>query len=389
MKVVIVNDNHAITTNDGEVCFRGSTFHRFAANFKYSTVVLSTPVVGKRGMGAAVVVDGVKVLPRAAYVEAARFYLFLPFYLYSYTKAFWSQFQRADGVLIVVPACSAPIAYAVARVLRKRVWLYVVGDVKEVTRNTHKLTSFRRTMRQCAASLEWAATRFIARREPVFCLGSQLKAKLESVGVRRVTPAMTSLISRAMITEPDPSLPRRIKIVTVGRLSREKGIEFAIRSIADLVQRYEYSLEYTIVGDGPIRSGLESEIAELEAGSFIRILGRVDHAKLHEKIYRNHNVLLVPSLSEGIPKVILEGMAAGLAIVASNVGGIPDLLGDGKRGWLVSPGSVDSLVGALQECFTDRTDRGMRLVNAHKFVTEHTLEKEVERVESSLMEADK
>src|SRR5919201_317243 len=127
--------------------------------------------------------------------------------------------------------------------------------------------------------------------------------------------------------EADP-----LEVLFVGRLSPEKGIE-------ELVAATE-GMNLVVAGDGPLR--------HLVPGA----LGFVPHDELGD-LYDRAAVVVCPSYREGLPLCVLEAMAHGKPVVASAVGGIPELVEDGVTGFLVEPGDVDGLRGALQRLLDD------------------------------------
>jgi len=111
----------------------------------------------------------------------------------------------------------------------------------------------------------------------------------------------------------------------------------------------------------------------------VRVVPNMAHKEL-PAYYRLADVLVIPSLRDGMPNSLLEGMACERAVVASNVGGIPDVLRDGENGVLVPPGDVDALASALLELLSDPTRRAQLGRAARTTVaSEFTPAKEIER----------
>jgi glycosyltransferase involved in cell wall biosynthesis len=132
----------------------------------------------------------------------------------------------------------------------------------------------------------------------------------------------------------------------VGRISREKGIDVfvdAIVSISDL------AIQGAILGDGPERTA-ESARADSIAPAKFLWLGAVPEAA---RYFAAFDVFVLSSRTEGLPMVMLEAMAAGIPIVATNVGGIPDLLSP-KEGLLVPPENPTALAAAIRATLHDR-----------------------------------
>jgi glycosyltransferase involved in cell wall biosynthesis len=133
----------------------------------------------------------------------------------------------------------------------------------------------------------------------------------------------------------DLELPEDVPVVAfVGRLSPEKGPAILLQALAGS------GAVGLFAGDGPLRSALE----EQAAGRPVRFLGFVEDAR---PVLAAADLLCLPSLTEGLPLAALEAMVAGCPVVASAVGALPDVLGDGA-GVLVPPGDVGALQAALR-----------------------------------------
>lgn len=134
----------------------------------------------------------------------------------------------------------------------------------------------------------------------------------------------------------------RIVIGTVGRLDPVKDHRGLIEGFGRLAQRHDARL--LIVGDGPCRAELEHLINELALSNRVHLLGERDDIP---QLLRALDIFTLPSLGEGISNVILEAMATGLPVVATRVGGNPELVHDGVTGFLVARRSADALAAAL------------------------------------------
>ncbi len=142
------------------------------------------------------------------------------------------------------------------------------------------------------------------------------------------------------------------RLVMVGRLQAPKDALTLVRALAELPRG---AYEAVIVGDGPDRPALEGEVRRLGLASVVRLAGeRNDVAQL----LAASDVFVLSSRSEGLPLSILEAMAAGLPVVATNVGGVPELVLEGETGLLVPPGDPHSLAGALERLLDDSELRG-------------------------------
>jgi glycosyltransferase involved in cell wall biosynthesis len=132
------------------------------------------------------------------------------------------------------------------------------------------------------------------------------------------------------------------RIVSVGRLAAPKDFRTLVRALALLPRG---AAEALIVGDGPDRAQLEAEIARLGLAEQVLLAG--ERRDVPELLARA-DLFVLSSRSEGLPVSVLEAMAAGLPVIASSVGGLPELVADGETGMLVEAGDVDDLAAALR-----------------------------------------
>jgi glycosyltransferase involved in cell wall biosynthesis len=135
-------------------------------------------------------------------------------------------------------------------------------------------------------------------------------------------------------------------ICYVGNLQPEKGPDILINGFKVLTEKMRARrAELVVLGDGPLMRPLESLVHEYSLADRVRLLGRRPNAEVAVWVSAA-DVLCLPSLREGCPNVVLEALASGRPVVASNVGGVPELL-DQDNGLLVPPGQPQLLGEAL------------------------------------------
>jgi len=171
------------------------------------------------------------------------------------------------------------------------------------------------------------------------------------VELPRVLPNATGGVT----VEPRP-LPLEVPVAEppllfVGRLRLRKGVEILLRALREMA-REEPSARLLIAGEGEHRAALEDEARRLQLGERVRFLGRVDAGQVRT-LLGLARALVVPSVYEGMPLVVLEAMEAGRPIVASRVSGIPEVVVDGETGWLVPAEDSQALATALVELYSD------------------------------------
>lgn len=146
-------------------------------------------------------------------------------------------------------------------------------------------------------------------------------------------------------------------LLFVGRLRIRKGVEVLLEALRELPGSGA-GARLLIAGDGEHRAALERKAAELGLGASAVFLGRCGAPRVRA-LLRGAAALVVPSTYEGMPLVVLEAMEAGLPVVASRVSGIPEVVEDGRTGWLVPAEDPGALAAALAEVL-DRPDEARR-----------------------------
>ena len=137
------------------------------------------------------------------------------------------------------------------------------------------------------------------------------------------------------------------RVSYIGRLSPEKGPDVLIDAMNQLLRSDPHSsIQLSFVGAGPMLRHLRRRVRGFSLERIVTFHGEQDHRDIPDWISAS-DVICVPSLREGCPNVILEALASGRPVVASNVGGVPELL-DGRNGILVPPGDPDSLAHAIR-----------------------------------------
>jgi glycosyltransferase involved in cell wall biosynthesis len=158
--------------------------------------------------------------------------------------------------------------------------------------------------------------------------------------------------------EPPPP-PREPMLLCVGRLVPIKGHSTLLHAFADARERVpELTLE--LAGDGPLHTELEALARRLELGGSLRLSGRVSPIA---PAYERAAAVVVPSLGEGFGMVALEAAERGRPVIASAVGGLPEIVEDGATGVLVPPSDHRALAGAIVDLATD-PERAARMGSA-------------------------
>ena len=147
-----------------------------------------------------------------------------------------------------------------------------------------------------------------------------------------------------------PLKDKKLNILYVGQAEKHKGILFAVRKMQN-ISTMEFRL--SIVGDGSLIDDMRREFKGDDRFVFY---GRVSHNEV-ERFYNMADALIMPTLTyENSPTVIVEAFSSSVPVIASNIGGIPELVAEGETGWLFEAGDGDSLVTTLKRAKSDIGD---------------------------------
>jgi glycosyltransferase involved in cell wall biosynthesis len=228
-----------------------------------------------------------------------------------------------------------------------------------------------------------ALTKYICRHADVVrCLYQSAADDVMSLGVP--PSRVVTIPSRCDISlfSPDRFPPRDkggSRLLYVGNLGKDKGLPFLLSALSDVVRCFPET-RLTLVGSGPQQAELEAMVRARKLEDHVEFTGRIPHDQV-PLLMHEADVFVFPSLSEATPRVVMEAMAMALPVVATHVGGIPEMTEDGVTGRLVQPGSAAELADAIMWIF--RHPEWIKTVarRARQHVVNHyTLERHIEQM---------
>ena len=172
------------------------------------------------------------------------------------------------------------------------------------------------------------------------------------------------------------------RLVCVGRLIEPKGQAMLVEATAR-VRAKGIAFELVLAGDGPDRRYLEQRIDALGLRGTVTITGWISSGRVRDEILAAR-ALVLPSFSEGLSVVLMEAMSLRRPVLATYVGGQPELVVHGDTGWLFPAGSIDALVAVMEECLTAPVERVREMgERAHRrVVCRHDIDREAEKLAS-------
>lgn len=319
----------------------GKQIEAFAPYFRQ--VILAVPVREEPTVqpGYRLSAPNLTVYPLAYFGQLNTWRARLQFFLHLTPYLWWQTFavvRRADIIHPRLPGYIALYGIVAARLLRKPLFVYVGGDWAARVRSEYE------------SLLRWLVGGLLAwfqRR----ALHKVLVFQLPGVSLRSGDwhSIFTTTLDADSIMGPvaiKSSLGTPARILYVGRLSAEKGVTQLVPMLAAL-RKQGHEVVLDLVGEGDLRPPLEAQIAATDLENVVSLHGYVPLGASLMALYQRADIFVLPSLVEGMGKVLLEAMAAGLPIVATRVGGIPHLITHGENGLLVPPQDSEALADAV------------------------------------------
>ncbi|NVM20299.1 MAG: glycosyltransferase family 4 protein [Desulfobacterales bacterium] len=173
---------------------------------------------------------------------------------------------------------------------------------------------------------------------------------------------------RNLIREKVGLSQRRLVILFVGTIHKKKGIYELLDAFNNLRDHNKH-IFLVLIGEGKSTSQLKVTIEKRGLQNCVKLTGYIPNDRM-QLWYNSADIFVLPTYHEGTPNVVVEAMACELPVVATDVGGIPEILSDGKTGIIVKPRDASGLANALDRLINDAKLRRMLGKNGRRFVEE-------------------
>jgi glycosyltransferase involved in cell wall biosynthesis len=342
----------------------------------FSEVVLSSPASCVRSGMEGYCEKRITCSPRPYYSSVVGFFRTFPFIITATLKNIYMNVKRADVVMIRLPSPIGIIAYLLAKRCSKPCFLFIAGDIRKVAREGEKYRiCLARFLSLSMANVFHLLTRIMVQNSLVFVAGSDLYRQFGPIAKHCVN-FIPSIVSKEDIRlRQDTCHNEPHQLLYVGRLVPVKGLQYLLRAVKILLES-ETEVELQIVGDGCEKPRLEEFASGLGITDQIHFRGRVAFGPELSDIYMSADIFVLPSLSEGLPKTLLEAMAFGLPVIATKVGGVTAVIRDSGAGILVEPHSSEAIASAVEQLVSNARMRKEIVLKGYKFAREHTIEKQ-------------
>lgn len=374
---------------DGTLWESEGSFGRYVDSLApyFDEIVLSVPVFDvPPASGSRLRASNVRLAPLPYFPGPRQFYPMLPLLHGRLRK--WV--RQCDVIHLRVPTPAAIFAFRLARAARKPVFLLVVGDYKALLPYLPYRGAKKALFGAYVAFEEWAL-RYMTTRALTFANGAALREKHERQSTSAKATAdkgatvfetkTTTLGLQDIASRGDTCGSTPIRLLTVSRIDPRKGLRVLPEAVAALVAG-GHDVTIDLVGPTIGQIGdqesdrIASQALRLGVGARVTLRGAVPLDQLMP-LYQGYDAFVLPTQpGEGIPRVLLEAMAAGLPVITTNVSGIAGLIQHDENGLLIADGSAASVAAAVRRVIEDSGLRRRLIAGGYATARAHTLERQ-------------
>jgi glycosyltransferase involved in cell wall biosynthesis len=285
-------------------------------------------------------------------------------------------------VHVRLPCVIGGVGALLTKFTTRPAFIYIAGDWEATLQDR----SPQWLMRWWGRIITWAF-RSLIRGKPCFVAGDALLRKFADRDGMVRSVITTALDSEHILNAAPPlqALDQRLSLLFVGAVGPAKGIDYLLRATATLIERGS-DIHLRIIGQTADEGRtLFSQIARLRLNDCVDYAGYMGWDQLIQE-YGKSNLFILPSINgrEGVPKVILEAMARGLPVIATNVGGVATLVRDGENGLLIEPQSVEAIVQAVERVVEDSELRTRIISSGLEVARQNTLDRLIDEMVTSV-----
>jgi glycosyltransferase involved in cell wall biosynthesis len=232
-----------------------------------------------------------------------------------------------------------------------------------------------------AIALLELAHRYFFKHNLILVVGSEMFTALKSKGYTQAVLIQDPVISLRDINPKPRMAPSQNRLLFVGRLEKEKGCKELILGFNEAIKTHP-DLRLTVIGDGAEKQTISQLIRNLKLEGRVELKGHLDFGPKLFACYQNSDILIIPSYSEGFPKVIGEARAFGLPIIATNVGGMANQEHLSSGIYKISANNPDAISKSIQFLYANTDLYHLLSANSALNFDNHTIEYWSEYVEN-------
>ncbi len=286
----------------------------------------------------------IRLFPLPRWNDTAEIMRSLPFQWKMIGKTIRKFVLASDILWLRAPTPLMDMFLQEARRQRKPVVIHMAGNIRGMWRSS-KHKGFGKILTYLGGIAFHRFYRQVLKNETLLATGAELMEFFSGYG-RKVFHFVDSVVDfpkKKRIPEVMPS-----RLLFVGRLDHGKGLFTALQAIKE-AQEAKIEAHLSIAGTGPISDILKTRAQDLSIDKLVTFHGFVPYGKKLEKVYNDNHILLLSSeATEGFPRVFLEAWSYGLGIIASNVGGVKDIIRTSENGILIPPNDSNAICNSIR-----------------------------------------
>jgi glycosyltransferase involved in cell wall biosynthesis len=292
--------------------------------------------------------------------------------------AMWRALAGVDVIWVSGVHPFGLLLIALAAMRRKRIVLLIRQDSPRYFRS--RLPSRAWAPLLVPLGLLDLAFRLVGRTARTTAVGPEIAERYGAPRPNVLEMRVTLLDRNQLAPGPRPDPSGQVELLTVGRIAPEKTPLTAVEALAELERREPGRHRLTWVGEGPLADEMRGAAEAAGVADRLRLPGFVPFGPELLAFYRDSDVLVHTAMTEGVPGVLYEAMGSGLAVVATDVGGVPEALEEGAAGLLVPPGDPVAIADAVQRLEGDPALRRSLAGHGMELARRATIESEGARV---------
>jgi glycosyltransferase involved in cell wall biosynthesis len=371
---------------DGEKYSTNSNFINFLLAFKthFKEIVLLAHIRHTQKEKGKVLIDlsGIEVRPLPFHKNLFDMYWRLPFSLFTTLSKVKRAVEKSDVVFIDEQHIQSTLLYGLIKYSSRNIFFWILADI-EKSFIFLDYSGMKRILAKILGKIHLWLNKAMIRRYPTFVVGEGIFYKYSNIS-KSIYKIHLSLVSNAHILSRTAVLQKHeheeIHLLTVGRLTSVKGINYLIEALPWVIAKGNVPIRLTIVGIGRQEQKLQNMVEELNLSKQVAFAGYIPSRNELMNLYTNSDIFISSSLSEGFPRTFFEAMARGVPIISTNVGGIPDVIKNGKNGLLITPRNPLQIANAVVRLIKDVQLRAKLIENGLKTVKQYTLEAQIEKI---------
>lgn len=281
---------------------------------------------------------------------------------------------RHDAVFVMMPTYRAVFGALLGKLFRKKVFIYSGNDWKQDLILSFKWQGWSgHFFRSPYIFLSAIAEAFAMQSADIrFLNGYSLHEKYSHLnGITEATKPVIGIKKQDLYFREDTCLQDKVKILCVANVTQRKGIEYLVRSIAE-VSTHLSNIEVNIIGDIKHDYALRMiELCEnLNLSQVIHFQGYVENGPQLIHYYQKSDIFILPSLSEGFPRVIFESMSQSLPIITTNIPNIYNRIGNKSIAYFVPSKNSTEIAKAIDEMISNQVLRKKQILNGYEYIQE-------------------